>query len=188
MIDICLFVIRVASRDTKWLRVRDLSFPSILRSQTVTSCKIITLSLLSNLILSKVPIRWLKQIVMNGMAWRREREHECWDQGDINHTTFHSTHFSSSASSSSVVYFTFRYILISSTVHHSFKLVVLKFLLVSAELSRAWDEGPRFPRLRSFLLSRRLFFRGVTNWRQTRVSRFIGRNVSRTIPLRLALI
>lgn len=97
--------------------------------------------------------RNLKQIVL------KEKQTWTWRRGDINHTQRVEERIAPSFPfPPSVVYFTFWYILISSTVHQSFKLVVLKFLLV---MCRRWNL--KFER----------FFLGVTNWRQTRFSCFM---------------
>lgn len=93
------------------------------------SCKIIMLELD---IKSRLKRFSLKQIVVN-----EKIKTTTWTSRStcINHAKMCPL-FASPPPPPSVVYFTFWYILISSTVHHSLKLVVLKFLLV---MCRSWN-------------------------------------------------
>lgn len=89
------------------------------------SCKIIT---------SELDMKSLILHFKQNNSLERGEKKATWTRrwNNINHTKA----FPHSPSFPLVVYFTFWYILISSTVHQSFKLVVLKFLLV---MCRRWN-------------------------------------------------
>lgn len=109
-----------------------------LSCQLRASCKIITFKLEA---WYKMSTLWHQRLVLR--SWMKRKRNKTWTSrwSDINHTQrrlrlfallpwcFTSHHFTS-------LHFTFWYILISSTVHQSFKLVVLKFLLV---MCRRWN-------------------------------------------------